>query len=231
MPIIKRDVISFIVLVVVIATAWFVVENMDLREGITALSRGQVSKVGVSTPLVFILSYIALIVSLVPSAPLNVAAGILFGPLLGTMLSWISVMVGGSICFFLAKRFGESFVRRVVKEKSEKLNHYNTVIENDGFELILLFRIIPFFPIAGFNYMFGLTKMKFKTYFWGSALGTIPGIFILTYFGNTLANFSWYKVAISAGLILTMIVVSWMYKKREKEKISTASPDLKEEAL
>jgi uncharacterized membrane protein YdjX (TVP38/TMEM64 family) len=231
MPIIKRDVISFIVLVVVIATAWFVVENMDLREGITALSRGQVSKVGVSTPLVFILSYIALIVSLVPSAPLNVAAGILFGPLLGTMLSWISVMVGGSICFFLAKRFGEGFVSRIVKERSKTLDKYNSIIENDGFELILLFRIIPFFPIAGFNYMFGLTKMKYKTYFWGSAIGTIPGIFILTFFGNTLANFSWLKVAASIAMLLGMVLASWWYKKKEKEKISTASPDLKEEAL
>jgi uncharacterized membrane protein YdjX (TVP38/TMEM64 family) len=231
MHLIKKDIVSFIILIAVIGTAWFFVEYFDLRESITSLSRREISKAGISTPLVFILTYIALIVSLVPSAPLNVAAGILFGPVLGTLYSWIAVMIGGSICFSLAKRFGESFVRRVVKEKSEKLNHYNTVIENDGFELILLFRIIPFFPIAGFNYMFGLTKMKFKTYFWGSALGTIPGIFILTYFGNTLANFSWYKVAISAGLILTMIVVSWMYKKREKEKISTASPDLKEEAL
>jgi uncharacterized membrane protein YdjX (TVP38/TMEM64 family) len=218
MPIIKRDVISFIVLVVVIATTWFVVENMDLRESITALSRGQVSKAGVSTPLVFILSYIALIVSLVPSAPLNVAAGILFGPLLGTLLSWISVMVGGSICFFLAKRFGEGFVSRIVKERSKTLDKYNSIIENDGFELILLFRIIPFFPIAGFNYMFGLTKMKYKTYFWGSAIGTIPGIFILTFFGNTLANFSWLKVAASIAMLLGMVLASWWYKKKEKAK-------------
>lgn len=212
----KKDTVGFVILLIVITLSWFLVWHFDLRESVRSLAAGDTTLEGVSTIIFFILAYIALIISLVPSAPLNIVAGVLFGPILGTFYTWLAVMVGGSISFLLARKFGENFVERLLKNKSPLLDKYNDKIANDGYEIILLFRIIPFFPIAGFNYAFGLTRMKFKTYFWGSAIGTIPGIFILTYFGETISDFSWHKVGVSVGLLGIMALASWNYKKSRK---------------
>ena len=84
--------------------------------------------------------------------------------------------------FLLARKFGEPFVNKIIKEKSDKLDKLNEKLKTDSWEIVLLFRIIPFFPISGFNYLFGLSEMRLRSYLIGSVIGTIPGILILSYF-------------------------------------------------
>ena len=119
LPFIKKDFLGFIVLAIVVVAIWLLVDQLDILDRIRSLSRREINSLGILAPLIFILAYISLIVALVPSAPLNIAAGILFGPTLGTLYSWLGVLLGGAISFLLARRFGEGFVSRIIKERSD----------------------------------------------------------------------------------------------------------------
>jgi len=214
LPFIKKDFLGFIVLAIVVVAIWLLVDQLDILDRIRSLSRREINSLGILAPLIFILAYISLIVALVPSAPLNIAAGILFGPTLGTLYSWLGVLLGGAISFLLARRFGEGFVSRIIKERSDILHRYNQKIENGGFATVFLFRIIPFFPIGGFNYLFGLTKLSFKNYVYASAIGIIPGVFILSFLGNTILNPNLWNFIITGTLFLVVGLSSWIYKKK-----------------
>lgn len=210
----KKDIYKFVALVLLVGTALVLAYVFNLRGFVETLAERSHD---ISTILIFISLYIVLIVSLLPSAPLNILSGALFGPVVGTIYSWIAVVVGGAVSFMLARYFGEPLVSTIVKEKSDRLEKLNEKLEKNSWEIVLLFRIIPFFPISGFNYLFGLSKMKLRSYLLGSVIGTIPGIFILSYFGDSLASFTWFKILTAVALLALMAVISWFYKKRHKK--------------
>lgn len=214
LPLDKKNIFKFSTLVFLVTTALVLAYIFNLR-GFVGTLAGRSH--GLSTILFFVSLYIVLILSLLPSAPLNILSGALFGPVVGTLYSWIAVVLGGAISFMLARYFGEPLVSAIVKEKSEKLEKLNEKLQKDSWEIVLLFRIIPFFPISGFNYLFGLSKMRLRSYLLGSVIGTVPGIFILSYFGDSLASFTWYKIAVALGLLLLMAIISWWYKTKHRQ--------------
>lgn len=213
---VKKESVRFGVLVALILGAWFSVEYFDLREEIKNIFSGDIRNFGLSLPLLFVASYVILIVALLPTSPLNIISGVVFGPVLGTLYSWLGVIIGGSISFILARFLGESFVSKLINEKSNFLQKYNEKISEGGFGTVLLFRIIPFFPIGGFNYLFGLTKMKFRSYFFASAIGVLPGVFILSYFGDSISNPNFLNITITASMVIIVALASFLYKKKTK---------------
>lgn len=216
----KKDIIGLSILSIFIIGLVVLGRHFDFHNVLDWFKTGNIERFGVWAPLVFVLVYIVLIVSLIPSAPLNILAGAVFGPILGTLYSWVAVVLGGAISFILARVLGEGFVAKFVENESETLHKFNKKMGEDSLGVALLFRIIPFFPISGFNYVFGLSKMKLKNYLVGSILGTIPGVFILAYFGDSLSSLNVKKIIILVVMLLILGGVSWWYKKSAKKQTS-----------
>ncbi len=210
----KKDILGLILFGILIGTLIFVGRQFDFHNVLLWFEKGNIEKFGVLAPIVFILVYIALIVSLVPSAPLNILSGAVFGSFFGTLYSLVAVVLGGAVSFLIARTLGESLVSKFIENESEFLHKYNRKISEDGWEVVLLFRIIPFFPISGLNYLFGLSKMKFRSYLLGSIVGTIPGIFILSFFGDSLSNLNLKKIILVGVLFIMVGLVSWLYKRK-----------------
>src|SRR5262249_48780838 len=60
-------------------------------------------------------SLLMILQSTVAPLPANVtiaANGLVFGPLWGAFVSWVSMMVGASLCFALSKKFGKPLAKR-----------------------------------------------------------------------------------------------------------------------
>jgi len=55
-----------------------------------------------------------------PAEFVALANGMVYGPLWGTVITWVGAMLGASIAFWLARRLGRPFVERMVKTTERK---------------------------------------------------------------------------------------------------------------
>lgn len=171
-----------LVLVVVSLTGykfgWF--DSQHAVEHITRLRRSY-------SPGVFIVGFVLIFgigTSIgVPGLPLTVAAGAVFGTLLGSVLSWIGGMIGATAGYWLARTVGRNVVARWLK-RFKRIDA--AVAEARDFSGMLMLRLIPVFPIGVVNFVGGLARAPFWPYLGASAIGIIPSTVIYAYFADSL---------------------------------------------
>ena len=57
-------------------------------------------------------------------------------------------------------------------------------MKREGWKIILLSQLHPFFPTSLLNYLYGLTTVRFRTCILWVAIGQAPGLFLYTYVGT-----------------------------------------------
>ena len=135
----------------------------------------------------YILLFIIATLFLLPGSILVIAGGIVFGPLLGTLLSLIAATLASSCSFLLARWLGRDLLLKYVGH-SHTFKAIEKGIARNGINFLILTRLIPLFPYNIQNYAYGLTTITFWPYTLISALTTLPGIVIYTVMASDLAN-------------------------------------------
>jgi uncharacterized membrane protein YdjX (TVP38/TMEM64 family) len=118
-----------------------------------------------------------------PGLPFTVAAGAVFGTLLGTALSWVGAMIGACSGYLLARTIGHNVVARWLK-RYKRVD--GAVAQARDFMGLLRLRLIPVFPIGVVNFVGGLARAPFVPYLAATAIGIIPSTVIYTYFADSL---------------------------------------------
>ncbi|EEZ7645996.1 TPA: TVP38/TMEM64 family protein [Escherichia coli] len=135
----------------------------------------------------YILLFIIATLFLLPGSIQVIAGGIVFGPLLGTLLSLIAATLASSCSFLLARWLGRDLLLKYVGH-SHTFQAIEKGIARNGIDFLILTRLIPLFPYNIQNYAYGLTTIAFWPYTLISALTTLPGIVIYTVMASDLAN-------------------------------------------
>ena len=135
----------------------------------------------------YILLFIIATLFLLPGSILVIAGGIVFGPLLGTLLSLIAATLASSCSFLLARWLGRDLLLKYVGH-SHTFQAIEKGIARNGIDFLILTRLISLFPYNIQNYAYGLTTIAFWPYTLISALTTLPGIVIYTVMASDLAN-------------------------------------------
>ena len=137
---------------------------------------------GVWAPLMFICAEAIGICLFLPAGPMVILAGALFGPFWGFVYAWIGAQLGGNGAFFIGRSLGRGFVSSMM---SKRLKRYDQSIEQNGFAAVLYVRLLntPFTPV---NFAFSLSKVGFKDYLLGTALGSIVPVFVFSFLTGTL---------------------------------------------
>ena len=149
--------------------------------GLTALrewvsSRGAVGLVSFGT------AYVALVLVLVPGAPLTLIAGAIFGPVRGVLVVAVATSVADAIAFLLARYVLRSLVEALMV-------HYpifraiDRAVSGGGWRIVALLRLNPTVPYSVSNYLFGATGLPLLPYLVASGLFTLPGAFLYVYLG------------------------------------------------
>jgi len=141
-----------------------------------------INSYGIMSPIVFIALFVGATVFFVPGLPITVLSGILFGAFWGTAYVIVGSTIGVSVAFLIGRYLGRDFVKRMT-EKNEKMAKLDSYIKEQGNTILIISRLVPIFPFNLQNYAYGITDIKFSTYFWYSLIFMIPGTFIYTSFG------------------------------------------------
>ena len=142
---------------------------------------------GLSALLWFVLIMALVVVLLVPGVLFTTGAGFVFGVLQGTAVVILGTTLGAALAFLIARYFFGARTRRFILS-NRWLNVINRGLSSHGFRVVLLTRLVPFFPGKLSNYIFGISQVSLKDFVCASFLGFIPFSLHNVYLGSIAAD-------------------------------------------
>ena len=216
--------IKLVIGIAIVIGVWWIVkcECINIKSLTPASIRDYIRSFGNMAAFVYIIAYVLNTISIVPPiAPLSLAAGLAFGALWGAVYLMVAALIGTSATFMISRFFGRGPVEKFLKGRFKDLDEK---LQSNGFVMVLFFRIVPLVPYEVLNYVSGLSKIKFKDYFFATLLGLVPGVIIAAFFGGSLGEIKSFKdifapkFLISTGLMAMIIAVPVIYQIMKKKK-------------
>lgn len=112
-----------------------------------------------------ILEIVQVIVPILPGGISTVAGMLLFGTIEGLIYSYIGLIIGEIIAYYLVKHYGHAFVKMVLSKKNYERFEASIAKHHKNIKrfMILTF-LIPFAPDDIACFIAGISRMKFKDY-------------------------------------------------------------------
>jgi len=203
----KEIVISGVVLVIV-----FILYKLNIFKFSNPEEfKDYIQSFGVWAPIVYIVLFTVVPLTLFPDSILAISGGLAFGIVWGSIYTMIGALMGGTLAFFITRTIGNSAVNKLMDKKFKGAKKYT---DKMGVEVILLLRLIPLFPFDIVSYLAGLSNIKFRKYIFGTIIGTIPGILIFNNIGEQIMDCTSFGFIVSIILLVLLFLISFIFKKK-----------------
>jgi uncharacterized membrane protein YdjX (TVP38/TMEM64 family) len=195
-PVLGLSVLGLVVLAVAVA-ALRGIGGWSLPNGADVIAT--IAGFGTVGWIVFVFLQILVSVSgVLPASALGVAAGSIYGIVLGFVLSGASSLAGAALAFSLSRSVLRPWIERRTRDR-QRLRRIDAAIRRDGWRLACLVRLSPIMPFAATSYMLGLSAISFRDYCIGT-LFSLPALFGYVVIGS-LAGAGVQASSSGAGLI------------------------------
>lgn len=138
---------------------------------------------GIWAPVIYILLYTVGTILILPSTPLNLSGGVIFGAWWGTLWTSIAAVIAAVVAFAFTRTLGRDLVARKLAGRWEALD---AEMRQGGLFYMFAIRLLPIIPYGLVNFAAGLTSISFRDYLVGTLLGTVPGILPFVMMGSGL---------------------------------------------
>lgn len=131
---------------------------------------------------------IAVVISPIPSMPLDLAAGGVYGPFWGTVYAVLGAEIGAIISFSLARSLGHETIARWFKRSILLCQRCR---DRQLMLFVVFARLLPMFSFDIISYGAGLTAMSLRAFALATLLGMIPPTFLFTSMGHAMMTTRW----------------------------------------
>lgn len=177
--------------------------------------RGTVTALGMGGPLALIgLMVLAIVASPIPSGPIAVAAGALYGTLWGGAFVVTGALLGAFAAFGAARYLGFDAVRR----STNPILKYVAAPRSQISLMLIVFgsRLITFISFDAVSYAAGITCLSFGRFALATFLGVLPICFALAAMGAGIsdsgADWMWI-VLLGGGITVLPVVGKWVWDR------------------
>lgn len=171
---------------------------LAIKEALTALDHwGVLASVGLMVAHSFVPF---------PAELLACANGMVYGPLWGTLITWVGAMLGACAAFALARRLGRSTISRLVPRRHRRA--LDRWLARDGWQLFFVGRFIPVIAFNLLNYAAGLTRLSWWTFVWTTGVGILPMTLLMVLLGDNflrVPEWAWLGV-LGMGVLLWAVI-------------------------
>ncbi len=188
---------------------WWVLGGPEWWEFLSDQERVQqaVENFGPMAPVVYVLLLVAqAVLAPLPAPAVAAAGGYIFGTFAGFVLTWLGVLLGGALCFWISRLFGREYVTR-----SDRLKGLDRRVEEHGVIIVFVLRLIPLISFDAISYAAGLTCISFLRFFLATALGSAPGTFVFVYLGGASPGLGLYA---ALGGLAVLALAAYAYYRR-----------------
>ncbi|MFT4250586.1 MAG: TVP38/TMEM64 family protein [Candidatus Woesearchaeota archaeon] len=189
-----------LVLVVVVLGWWAIARAEQL-----------IASTGAFSSFVYVLLIITeVVIAPIPGGVLALLGAAHFGFVMGWALNYVGNVVGASIAFLLARRFGQPLVHRLVKAKDRL--RYESLVQRHPFVLYLVYAI-PFFPIDILSLLLGVSVLSYRRFLLITALGLVTYSGFLAYIGSRYVSLIPFveQVSVIAVIVLVVGFLVWVF--------------------
>src|SRR3954470_9482281 len=180
---IRRAIILQLSGLLVAAGAFFFLSRLFPLVDILADIQQHVMRWGAWSAIWYPLLYACCNVLLLPGGVLSVGAGFFFGLWWGFFIALAGNVSGAAISFFISRTIGRQWLKRRLL-RNPTMSALEPAVEREGWKIILLSQLHPLFPTSLLNYLYGLTRIRFRTCMLWVAIGQAPGLFLYSYLGT-----------------------------------------------
>jgi uncharacterized membrane protein YdjX (TVP38/TMEM64 family) len=172
--------------------------------------------------LVFFLTYTVFQPFGVPGTVFIVAAPLIWPWQTAFVLSMLGTMSASVVGFSFARFVAKDWVSARIPARFRK---YEEALERNAFQTVVVLRLIFWMPLL-LHFFFGVSKVRFWTHFWGSLLGYVPPLLLVSYLGGTMFDASgriqpgaW---PIFAGLAAASLLIAVLVRVYERRRAARA---------
>lgn len=169
---------------------------------------------GIWAPIIYILLYTLGTILILPSTPLNMSGGAIFGPWLGTLWTSLAAVIAAVVAFAFTRTVGRDAIARKLAGRWEAMD---AEMRHGGLFYMFAIRLLPIIPYGIVNFAAGLTSIRFRDYLVGTVLGTVPGILPFVLMGSGLRSLTTGNVLpfmAALGLTGMLVGVATWYRRR-----------------
>jgi len=245
---IRRAIIIQLTGLAIVAVALFFLSRLFPVVDLLSEVQQHVMHWGAWSAICYPLLYACCNVLLLPGGVLSVGAGFFFGLWWGFLIALLGNVGGAAISFFISRWIGRQWLRRKLL-RNRTLVALEPAVEREGWKIILLSQLHPLFPTSLLNYLYGLTRIRFRTCMLWVAIGQAPGLFLYSYLGTlgqlglnlargkthprAIEYFIWLGGFASAAIILIMLgrMALRLLQKAERDAVDTACLQVRDSAI
>lgn len=171
--------------------------------------------------MIFGLEVAQVLLAVLPGEPIEILAGLCFGPIWGTILIMVSAFIITCVIYFLVRKMGRNFIYAFFsKEKVDKLEKSKLFNDEKKIEMVMaILFIVPGTPKDLLVYLGGLLPIKPSRFIVISTLLRFPSIISSTIAGDNILEGNW-SVTILAYIITFLItfIIIFFVNKLDKNK-------------
>ena len=181
------------------------------------------------------ITIVSCVVLAVPGVTFAIIAGVVFGPVLGTICCSLATTLGAMIAFLVGRFFLKDSIKPIAsKNRYLKKWLFDETGRNELFVLMIT-RLVPVFPYNLQNFAYGVTDIPFATYSLGSLIFMLPGtaMYTIGFAGIADREHRWLYIGIALALaVIVFGTAAWLRKKYlpEAESGDDAAEDDADEA-
>lgn len=217
----RRIIVAAVASVILVAVAvWVPLPTaIQLRDWATSM--------GPWFPLAFLGTHIVVTVFPFPRTAFTLAAGLLFGNLMGVGIAVVASTLSAVIALVLVRALGLQLSALVSHPRVESLDAW---LRTRGWPAVLSLRLIPVVPFSVLNYAAGASAVRIVPYLLATLGGLLPGTTAVVILGDALTgNINPLLVLVSvctAALgVAGLIYESRHYRRRHADAVPDPDPD------
>lgn len=162
--------------------------------------------------------YIPAAVLFVPVFIISLAAGYLLDFQEALIVISAGSTTGAMVAFALARTVAREFLEEKIA-RHPKFQMIDRAVSKQGFKIVTLSRIAPILSYNLLNYMYAVSRVSVREYFWGTWIGMLPATLMLTILGasaksipdivsNPQAGIARHPTFLILGVLTTVIILS-----------------------
>lgn len=137
---------------------------------------------GPALPVAFVLVHAVVTVTPVPRTAFTLAAGVLFGPLVGVALTVVGATASAVLALLLVRAVGRDVVATRLRHPA--FRSVDARLAGRGWLTVASMRLVPVVPFWAVNYACGVSSVRVVPFALATAVAVVPGTVTLVLLGS-----------------------------------------------
>lgn len=137
----------------------------------------------ISAPIFFVLIHTLFAAFFIPCSPLAVIAGIIWGQFYGMLFATLGALSASGFTFMVGRYLAAGYIES--RLNSPSLTWLLKQANKHGWKVVAFTQMNPIFPSSTLGYLYGTTRIPFKTYIMATLLFMMPLQIVLVSIGQS----------------------------------------------